>query len=255
MYEVVQEDELMHDCESPNSQDLLFSNCEKVIKAGIWLIRNGYGRLAVLPYAAPSGCYWRCEFHPIGQPKHAFFRYTTGSAARYLQDHCGGSVRRTISPKRLAKAIMATVPEDLKQRCAGDCLVETEQWLVSLERALSQKLIPQAFEDYGDYIDWKLISIHGHTGSWLKPQPGYVKPGTELNWRDQPFWRSCESEGAALQNSGAFVIDPTKLEQAISSEIATEVFRAMTEAKDYESEQILVNAFKKVLFRLQTISR
>ncbi len=253
MNEFDDEDEVMYDGEPQSSQDVMFWDCEKIIKAGIWLIRNGYGRMAILPYAAPSGCYWRCEFHPIGQPKHSFFRYTTGSAGRFLQDHCGGSLRRTISPKGLAKAIMVSVPQDLKDRCTGDVSVQTERWLEDLERSLSQKLIPQAFEDYGDYSDWKLISIHGSNNSWLEPQPGYIKPGTEPTWQQQPFWRSCESQGESLRDCGSFTVDPNMLDQAVSSEIAIEVFRAMKDANEFESEQILRSAVKAVLFRLRAV--
>lgn len=95
----------------PSPEDLQLQNCEKVLRAGIWLIRNGYGRMTILPYTAPSGCYWRCEFHPVGQPRKAFFRYSTGSSSKYLQDHHGGRVRRSISPKGLAQAIMRNVPD------------------------------------------------------------------------------------------------------------------------------------------------
>jgi len=159
-------------------------------------------------------------------------------------------VRRTISPKGLAKAIMVSVPEDLRERCAGDVTVQTNRWLEALERSLSQKLIPQAFEDYSDYSDWKLVSIHGNSSSWIEPQPGYVKPGTEPTWLQQPFWRTCESQWESLGASGSFTVDPSMLDQAVSSEIATEVFRAMKDANEFEPEQILRSAVKAVLFRL-----
>jgi hypothetical protein len=249
------EDEVMYDGEPHSPQDVVFWDCEKVVKAGIWLIRNGYGRLAILPYAAPSGCYWRCEFHPIGQPQNAFFRYSTSSAGRFLQNHCGGSVRRTITPKGLANAIMVSVPQGMKERCSGEPSLETKRWLEALERSLSQSLIPQAFEDYGDYSDWKLISIHGNNSSWVEPQPGYVKPGTELTWQQQPFWRSCESQGQALQNGGIFSVDPSKLDRAVSTEFATEIYRTMQDANDSEQENILRSAFKVLLFRLQNEGR
>lgn len=161
-------------------EDLAFQDCEKVLRAGIWLIRNGYGQMAVLPYDAPSGCYWRCEFHPIGHPQKSFFRYSTGSAGKYLQDHHGGRVRRNISPKGLARAIMRSVPDDLKAMCAGEVNDETERWLSLLERALSQRWIPIAFHDLTtDYSRWPLFSLHGAPNSWIEPQPGYIVPGTE----------------------------------------------------------------------------
>ena len=66
--------------------------CRRVLEAGIWLIRNGYGRMAILPYAAPTGA-WRCEYHVLGRPDKVLFRYTSASENKYLADHCGGSVR------------------------------------------------------------------------------------------------------------------------------------------------------------------
>jgi len=162
-------------------EDLAFQDCEKVLRAGIWLIRNGYGRMAILPYTAPSGCYWRCEFHPVGQPQKSFFRYSSGSAGKFLRDHHGGRVRRSISPKGLARAIMRSVPDDMKAICAGDISPETESWLVLLERAISRRWIPSALHDYKDDLTrWDLFSLHGAPNSWMEPPLGYVVPGTEV---------------------------------------------------------------------------
>ena len=238
------------DGEPYSPQDVLFRDCEKVIKAGIWLIRNGYGQMAILPYAAPSGCYWRCEFHPVGQPQQAFYRYTSGNAGGFLRNHCGGSVRRTISPQGLAKAIMISVPDYLKKRCAGDVSPEMQEWLCLLERALGQKRLPQAFEDYGNYLQWKLVSLHGHKDSWLNPPPGYVSPGAEENWRRRPFWQACEDQGSKLREMGSICVDSTRLNQVVNRELATEVLNTIRDAGEYEAEQILLLAIQSVLFRL-----
>ncbi|MDA0189448.1 MAG: hypothetical protein OSW77_03795 [Proteobacteria bacterium] len=165
----------------PSPEDIVFRDCEKVLRAGAWLIRHGFGKLAILPYLAPSGAYWRCEFHPIGRPSKPFYRYSTGSGGKYLQDHHGGKVRRSISPKGLAQAIMRSVPDDLKAMCTGDVSPGTESWLVQVERALSQRWIPQAFHEYtDDHSKWDLVSLHGAPNSWMEPPPGYVVPGTEV---------------------------------------------------------------------------
>ncbi|WFU40100.1 hypothetical protein QA640_38770 [Bradyrhizobium sp. CB82] len=121
-----------------------------MLRAGIWLIRNGYGNMAVLPYEAPSGCYWGCEFHPIGALQPLLERISR----QILLDHHGGRVRRSISQKGLAQAIMRSDPNDLKAMCAGDV------------SALGQCWIPVAFHDYAvDYSRWNLVSLHGAPNS------------------------------------------------------------------------------------------
>lgn len=250
-----EDEEIMYEGEPHDPQNVMFWDCEKVLRAGIWLIRNGYGKLAILPYFSPSGCYWRCEFHPIGQSKKAFFRYSTGSAGKFLLGHCGGSVRRNISPKGLAQAIMVSVSDDLKQRCVGDVSRQMDDWLVSLERALDEGLIPQAFEEYSDDPDWKLFSFNGNLGSSMLPQPGYVLPGTEPSWNQETFWRSCAEWGDALREKGSFAIEYAMVEKAVTEEVATEVYRAMLDAEGYEAQHILQMAINAVLYRISAIPK
>ena len=85
------------DSEPPEAK--IMAAGKRVIEAGIWLIRNGYGRLGILPYAAPSGCYWRCEFQPLGRSSKPIYRYSSSNVDKYLASHCGGSVRSSISLK------------------------------------------------------------------------------------------------------------------------------------------------------------
>ena len=152
----------------------------KVLRAGIWLIRHGYGKMQLLPYAAPSGCYWRCEFHPVGQPSKRFYRYSTGSGSKYLNDHGGASIRREISPQNLAEAIMKSVPDDLKATCAGDASPETLRWLDQVDAALAAGYLPEAFHEYTeDFSRWQLVSLTKGKGDSIPPQPGYVKPGAQ----------------------------------------------------------------------------
>ncbi|WP_157642151.1 hypothetical protein [Burkholderia ubonensis] len=152
----------------------------KVLRAGIWLIRNGYGKMMLLPYAAPSGCAWRCEFHPVDRPGKALYRYSTSSKAKYLDNHCGGPIRSDVSAKALAQAIMKGVPDDIKAACEGDASPETLRWLEGLDTALDAGFLPEAFrEDTEDYSQWELISLTRGNGEPIPPQPGYVKPGAQ----------------------------------------------------------------------------
>ena len=122
------------DEQDQSDESKLMGAARKVVQAGIWLIRNGFGRMAILPYASPSGCYWRCEFHPVGRASKAFYRYSTGCGSKYLQQHCGGSIRSTISPQKLAEAIMVSVSDDIKSAISGDVSAEMLRWLEDLER-------------------------------------------------------------------------------------------------------------------------
>ncbi|RQQ15534.1 hypothetical protein DF107_09075 [Burkholderia stagnalis] len=152
----------------------------KVLRAGIWLIRNGYGKMMLLPYAAPSGCAWRCEFHPAGRPGKAFYRYSTSSKAKYLENHSGDPVRRDVSAKALAQAIMKGVPDDIKAACEGDATPETLHWLDRLDVALDADFLPEAFHEYTeDFSQWGLISLARGNGEPIPPQPGYVEPGAQ----------------------------------------------------------------------------
>lgn len=201
------DEESLTDEDAPAPAQEIMAAGRRVLDAGIWLIRNGYGRMMLLPYAAPSGCYWRCEFHPPGRPGKSFFRYSTGSGAKYLMDHCGGSVRKGISGKRLAEAIMKSVPDDAKAACVGDAPPETLRWLVELERVLAQGYLPQAFHEYSaDYSRWDLISTERSNGRPMEPQPGYVRPGHEMTVLDEPYWQQaalrweeiCQKEAVEL---------------------------------------------------------
>jgi len=177
----------------------------KVLQAGIWLIRNGYGRMLLLPYASPSGAYWRCEFHPMERPSRTIFRYTSGSEARYLENHCGGSIRSNVSHEKLAQAIMKSVPDDVKSSCEGTASPEMLRWLVLLEAAVDGGFLAQAFHDYTeDYWRWQLVSLIRGNGDPIPAPPGYVRPGEErsivdLEWRDgEVAWNAVSSDAELL---------------------------------------------------------
>lgn len=158
---------------------LLFQDCRKVVDAGIWLLRNGYGRMALLPYVAPSGCYWRCEFHPVGAPSNPFFRYTSASEAKYLKDHGGQRVRRSITFKGLARAILRHASPDILKECKGGLSSEMEAWLTQLERYLEMHWVPSAYDNSGEEPSrtrWNLVGMLGIPDSWIDAPPGYVVP-------------------------------------------------------------------------------
>lgn len=133
-----------------------------------------------LPYVAPSGCYWRCEFLPSWAPSNPFFRYTSGSEGKYLNDHGGQRVRRNITPKGLARAILRPASTDILKEYEGELSREMEAWLVELERKLDQRWIPSADDNRGEELSrtrWNLVGMLGMPDSWIDAPPGYVEPG------------------------------------------------------------------------------
>lgn len=193
--------------EEQSPQQAVMDAAAKVLRAGAWLIRNGYGRMSLLPYAAPSGCAWRCQFHLPGRPSKTFYRYSTSSEAKYLQNHCGGSIRRTISPRALARAIMKSVPDDQKDACRGKAAPETLRWLDQLDAVLDAGFLPQAFHEYtGDYSSWELVSLTHGKGAPIPPQPGYVEPGSERSVVDLE-WRAGEAAWKEIARNGRATID------------------------------------------------
>lgn len=165
--------------EDSSHRDQAMQAAAQVLRAGAWLIRNGYGAMQLLPYTAPSGCYWRCEFHPPERPGKSLFRYSTSSGAQYLANHGNETVGPEIDARGLGLAIMESVPDDLRNACLGEASPETLAWLVSLDATLDAGFLPSAFHDYTvDFSRWDSLSLKsGHAGT-MSPQPGYVAPGS-----------------------------------------------------------------------------
>lgn len=190
-----------------------FAACRKVLEAGIWLVRNDHGRMGILPYPNASGSAWRCEFHPPGRPSKPFYRYSSANGTRYLENHCGGHVPKNISAQKLATALMVSVDSDVRHRCSGPASPEMLAWLDSLERVLAGGYLPEAFSDAGS-IDgrWMLVSPSGQTSATMEPQPGYVEPGKDRGWRDEPYWQTAESRWQSIVSGGVVRIDPAHLD-------------------------------------------
>lgn len=125
-----------------------------------------------------------------GKASQTFFRYSTADGSRYLANHCGGAVRANVSPKKLAEAIMVSVPAMVKAQCAGHPTEATRRWLVLLEHALDRGNVPRAFHSYSeDNSRWDLVTPEGVVNDTIRPQPGYVAPGT-ANPSDEPSFRT-----------------------------------------------------------------
>lgn len=215
--------------------------CRKVFLAGCWLIRNGFGRMAVLPYASPSGCYWRCEFHPVGRSDRAFFRYSSGSGSRYLSSHCGGTIRKDSSPQKLAQAVMVSVSEDLRGECAGEASVETLRWLDQAEAYVAAGFIPEAFHEYTeDHSLWALIRLDGGGNSTISAPPGYVVPGSERNALSEPFWADSERRWHSLSRSGQIALDSeTLLDDEFCFVLADRARRAFADVGAFDAMRVL----------------
>ena len=230
------------DSEPPEAK--IMAAGKRVIEAGIWLIRNGYGRLGILPYAAPSGCYWRCEFQPLGRSSKPIYRYSSSNVDKYLASHCGGSVRSSISAKKLAEAILVSVPEGLAAACSGAASVETLEWLQDLERALNQGYLPQAFEEYTeDYSRWALISLLGLPAATMAPQPGYVRPGEERTVIAEPYWQDAVTRWEALSSAPALVIPAATLkDDNYCYDLANSLRAALNDVEWHDVNSILRGA-------------
>lgn len=234
-------DETLEDDLVETPQEKIMNAAAKVIRAGIWLIRNGYGRMMLLPYAAPSGCYWRCEYHPPLRPSKAFYRYSTGNETRYLASHCGGSIKKDVSPKTLAQAILKSVPDDVQAACSGEASPETLRWLETLEQVLAEGYIPQAFHEYSEeYSRWDLVSLTRAEGRPMEPQPGYIQPGEEKSIADDPEWQKGEAQWESLVGSNAVLVPTTILaDDNACYELADKLRRAMVEADKFAAMRLL----------------
>jgi len=221
-------------------QEETFRACRRIVETGIWLIKNGYGKLGLLPYAGPTG-FWRCEYQVLGRPDKVIFRYTSGDGTRYLENHCGGSVRKDIAPSKLGPAILKSVPDSLKSACAGDPDAETIRWLELLERELDAGFIPEAFHEYTeDYSRWMLFRIDGHPNSSMPPQPGYVVPGEERGPLSEPFWTEAAKRWNAISDGHRAVLDLTSLtDDEICFEVARKTRDAMADVPEFEAMRVL----------------
>jgi len=151
--------------------------CQKVVRAGIWMIRNGYGQLMMLPYRGPTGC-WRFELHVRSNTNAVWFRYSASQGAGYLDNFTSVKLRRNVRVEKLANAILEGIPETRRQQCAGRVSEETARWLLELESVLESGLLPEAFHEFSDDLSiCGTSSLKGESDKNMNPQPGYIPPG------------------------------------------------------------------------------
>lgn len=223
-----------------------------VLLAGVHVIEHGYGRMALLPYIGGAG-HWRCEFHPVGRARRVLFRYSSSAGFRYLASHAGGSTRRSISPAALAKAIMVSVPEDLKEQCQGDLPAEYARWLGMLRDVLTKGGVPAAFHEYTeDYTRWEVHGSHGVEHLTLPAPPGFVAPGQDRPLLEQPFWRPRLARWERLATGLSIEVLPAAIDQPEAlDEIAQELARDLRYADPWQASELFTAALKAALVALQ----
>lgn len=239
--------EFEEDFEIEDPAQELFRACEKVIRAGIWLIRNGYGRLAILPYLSPSGCHWRCEFHPVGFRSRTMFRYTSADGHKYLAAHCGGTLRKDASPEKLAKAALVGADEDLLEASSGEASQATLAWLEILERTLGQGFVPQAFHEYStDRSSWNVVSPVSDFKSSISAPPWNWEE--DLSWKDFPFWRTALARWKSMAGAGPSAFDPASLCRSAADDAFVGEFRKAAKfASIWEVPDLLRASFGNLL--------
>lgn len=229
------------DCEESDTENLVIFDCaRKVLLAGAWLIENGHGRLALLPYVYATG-HWRCEFHVVGRPKKTVFRYSIANGSSYLASHCGGTIRKGIGHEKLARAIWVSVPQDIKDTCSGAASPETLEWLAELRRQLGLGFIPAAFGEYfGDKVSWHLSDLSNRSyGLTMPAMPGYVNPGEENSVLDDVFWTKAELLTRRLGKRSEVTLPGEALRDGDHVyEIANRLRRDMADADHFEAMRL-----------------
>lgn len=223
----------------------VFAACKAVLQAGRWLMLNGWANMLMLPYIAPSG-YWRCAFHPRGRPSHEFYRYSSSSVFRFLENHAGGSVARNIGAERLALAIVKSVPQAVREQCRGQhCPSDLERWLDEVSRQLERGALISAFdENTSDHSRWHLWTNSGPQDETMPPPPGYVPPGEELQWHQTPFWREAIAHARSLDEEEEFLLSFRHVENF--DEVARELAIVMSEVGPEVASEALKAAIAKL---------
>jgi hypothetical protein len=153
----------------------------RMLMAGIFLIEHGHGRLRLLPYVSPSGCFYRVELHQEGHPSSPLFCYTTGDGHRYMANHGEARVPWNAGPAALAAYISAGC-RDFSTIFAtlGPLDPDYACWLADLKAEVARDRLPVAISDYEDLSrSWRLDCADGVSRSIAVP-PGYVEPGRDI---------------------------------------------------------------------------
>lgn len=177
-----------------------FDCARRVLLAGVWLIENGWGKLALLPYVYATG-HWRCEFHLPAKPSQVVFRYSIANGYDFMASAGGTPTSASTDIEALAKIILRHVPDHHRSLCAGAVDRPLAEWLKQLKQVLGEGRLPEAFcEYYNDPSHWRLSSIFDGAYS-VRPMPampGYFYPGTEPTPMDETYWKSAEKRTRRL---------------------------------------------------------
>lgn len=221
----------------------LFENAMNVLLAGVFLIKNGYGRLGLLPYVYATG-HWRCEFHVLGKPSKTMFRYSIASGHNYLESHTADAVSPDLGPEDLAKIIWVSVPDDLKAACAGPVTTETLSWIELLKRELARGRVPQAFSEYsGQCRNWQSVKFGTDSVLEMPTIPGYLIPGDEHSILDDPYWRAAELRAKQLIKRPVVSIASTILkDDEACHRLAMNLKKGFSEADDADSIRLIRSA-------------
>jgi hypothetical protein len=229
----------------------------RVVQAGMHLVENGFGRLAFLPYVGGAG-YWRCEFHVLGHPSRVLYRYSQGAGSRYLANHAGGSVRRDIMPEALAKAIMVSVPEHLREQCEGDADPLYLAWLKEFRHRLHRApCVPVAFHEFSDDTSrWEIRPLErlDEPGEMVAPPPDYVYPGDERVAGDDPFWLERLDAWGVLAREPSVVVPTGTVESCRElDEIGSRLCQEVQGMPACEAGEAFRRAFKAAVVALRRI--
>lgn len=222
-------------------EHVIFDSARKILLAGAWLIENGHGHLALLPYVYATG-HWRCEFHIVGRPKKTAFRYSIANGPAYLASHCGGSISKDVEPEKLAQAIWVSVPDDLKDACSGEASRETLEWVAELRRQIGMGYIPTAFgENFGERNTWQLKNVADDSDGLTMPaMPGYVEPGKESSVLEDEFWTKAERRAKSMGKRPEFSLSGEILRDSdLVFDIANRLRRDMVDADNFEAPRLL----------------
>jgi hypothetical protein len=225
----------------------------RVLRAGMHLALNGFGRMAVLPYIGGPGC-WRCDFHVLGYPSRVLFSYTHPAGFAFLADHAGGSVRKNIRPAALAEAIMVSVPEHLKQQCQGIASSELVRWWKDLDQILDRvPALPTAFREQSPpNAVWELTPLGGGSGHELPSPPGYLRPDEDPPLMQDPFWRPRLARWDALSRQDRVSVAPDDIVEGQELDaIATQLWQDFHALPSWETGVAFRLALKAALVALQ----
>jgi hypothetical protein len=125
---------------SNNMNDNYYMKNRKILLLMVEQLHNlGFGNLKIIPYIAPTGMHWRCEFISP-QRKHSCI------ASRWLGNYEADHPQIKISPKALADLFVAD-HFDFILHCRGQN-TEYCSWYKQMLNQLDADELPYAFDNF-----------------------------------------------------------------------------------------------------------